>query len=131
VVLVDTSVLIDFFKGKKNTGTEKLKTLIVQNVPFGITFHIYQEILQGAKTEKEFKSLKKYLETQTFYEPKVPRITYENAAKIYFDLRKRGLTVRSTIDCLIAQIAIENNLYLLESDKDFNTIAKVVEFIFY
>ncbi len=131
MVLVDTSVLIDFFKGITNDGTEKIRTIINRAIPFGITSIIYQEILQGAKTEREFKLLKSYLETQEFYEPDSYKHACEKSAKIYFDLRKKGLTVRSTIDCLIAEIAVENNLILLHSDKDFVTIAKVIDLKFF
>jgi predicted nucleic acid-binding protein len=64
VILADTSVLIDFFKGKHNAAVDKLEQAIAANVPFGITVFIYQEILQGAATEKEFNHLKRYLDTQ-------------------------------------------------------------------
>ena len=57
MLLVDSSVLIDFFKGVANTSTNKLVEIIERNIPFGITSLIYNEILQGAKTEKEFNLL--------------------------------------------------------------------------
>ena len=67
MVLVDTSVLINFFKGISNDQTKKFEYLIVNNIPFGINSFIYQEILQGARTEKEFNTLDEYLSTQSFY----------------------------------------------------------------
>jgi predicted nucleic acid-binding protein len=54
------------------------------------------------------------------------RESYASAAKIYFKCRKKGITISSTIDCLIAQSAIENNLFLLHNDSDFDRISKVV-----
>ena len=131
MILVDTSVMVDLFKGANNESTRKFKEVILQNIPFGINSFIYQEILQGAKSLKEFNLLKKYLESQRFFYPKHPIESYAEAARIYFKCRKKGITVRSTIDCLIAQMAIEHNLALLHNDKDFYAIAKVVKLRFY
>ena len=61
-----------------------------------------------------------------FYHPKDPTDTYAQAAYLYFSCRRKGITIRSTIDCLIAQTAIDNDLILLHSDKDFERIAAVV-----
>ena len=127
MILVDTSVIVDLFKGVNNKSTRKFKEILHQKIPFGINSFIYQEILQGAKSLKEFNLLKKYLESQHFFYPKHPVDSHAEAARIYFKCRKKGLTIRSTIDCLIAQMAIEHNLALLHNDKDFNAIAKVVK----
>jgi predicted nucleic acid-binding protein len=127
MILVDTSVLIDFFKGLDNEGVSCFKDVIKQQIPFGITSVVYQEILQGAKNKKEYNLLKEYLNCQRFFHPIDPLTTYENAALIYFSCRKKGITIRSTIDCLIAQIAIEHDLLLLQNDKDFVNMASIVE----
>ena len=131
MILVDTSVLIDFFKGVLSAPSNKFRNVLTQRIPFGITSFIYQEVLQGAKSEQEYSLLRQYLETQNFYQPLHPVETYEQAAKIYFDCRKKGLTIRSTIDCLVAQIAIEHHLLLLHNDSDFARIAKVARLKFY
>lgn len=125
MVLVDTSVLIDFFKGARNSSTDKLNQIIELQIPFGITVNIYQELLQGTSTHHDFNSLKKYLDTLDFYYPSNDRESYAGAASIYFKCRKSGITVRSSVDCLIAQIAIENDLKLLHNDKDFENIKTV------
>jgi hypothetical protein len=127
MVLVDTSVLINYFKGNLNEKTNLFEEILQRNLQFGINNFIYQEILQGAATEKEFNILKEYLSSQLFYELKFNTESYENAARIYFKVRKKGITIRSTIDLLIAQTAIENNLFLLHDDKDFTNIAKVFQ----
>jgi predicted nucleic acid-binding protein len=101
MILVDTSVLIDFFKGSGTEESQKFEEILKRRIPFGINSHIMQEILQGAASEKEFELLKNYLSTQRFYHPKDPVESYINAAKIYMDCRKQGITIRSTIDCLI------------------------------
>lgn len=126
MILVDTSVLIDLFRGESSPAVELLHGVTEQNLSFGITSVIYQELLQGAKTDKEFSSLKEYLSTQLFYHPLNPLDSYERAAEIYFSCRRQGVTIRSTIDCLIAQIALEHDLYLLHNDRDFDVIAPIV-----
>lgn len=124
MILVDTSVLIDYFKGVENRPAQKFHQILKSNVPFGISHFIYMEVLQGSQTDKDFNLLKKYLITQTFYELKKGRESYAEAARMYLKLRKKGITIKSTIDCLIARVALENELYLLHNDADFDRIAK-------
>jgi hypothetical protein len=131
MILVDTSVLIDFFKGIENKPVTKFQNILTQRIPFGINSFIYQEVLQGAKAEEEYHLLKEYLSTQHFFYLRDPIDSFAKAAKIYIDCRKKGLTIRSTIDCLIAQTAIEHNLLLLHNDSDFHEIAKVARLKFY
>jgi predicted nucleic acid-binding protein len=123
--LIDTSVLIDFFKGKETKQSKKLEKIIARQIPFGISVFTYQELLQGARDEKEFEKLKKYLSTQKIYYPS--HETFEASAYLFFSCRKIGITIRSTIDALIATTAIENGLILLCSDRDFEHIANVVD----
>lgn len=131
MVLVDTSVLINYLGDVINNKTAKFTELLDLKIPYGINFYIYQEILQGAKTEQDFELLKNYLGTQRFYYLHKGINSYEEAAKIYFDCRKNGLTISSTIDCLIAQTCIENNIYLLHDDKDFDLISKIIKIKIY
>jgi predicted nucleic acid-binding protein len=126
VILIDTSVLIDYLKGTANEGVSKFERILSRSIPFGISSFIYQEILQGAASLKEYDLLKRYLETQRFYHPKDQIESYEKAAFIYMQCRRRGITIRSTIDCLIAQIAMEHELTLLHNDSDFDLMAKIV-----
>jgi hypothetical protein len=126
MILADTSVLIDFLEGRETESGQRLKTVLQQGIPFGINSFIYQEVLQGAKSEKEYRLLKKYLETQRFYHPKDPVESFAKAAKIYFDCRRKGVTIRSTIDCIIAQTAIEHDLFLLHNDSDYDAMASVI-----
>ncbi len=123
--LVDTSVWIDYFREKNNSSVQYLVTLLDEEAPFGITGIIYQELLQGAASKSDFDYLSEYLGTQRFYHLHDDVQSYQNAAKLYFDCRRKGITIRSTIDCLIAQITIENNLILLHNDEDFKRISMV------
>lgn len=120
--LVDTSVWIDYFRNKQNRAVDFFCEVLDKKYPYGITSIIYQEILQGVQTERDFIKVSNYLITQRFYHPADQIETYSHAAKIYFNCRKKGITVRSTIDCLIAQISIENDLILIHHDKDYEFI---------
>lgn len=126
MILVDTSVLIDLFKGNDNEVVRSFREIIHHQVPFGISSVIYQEVLQGVRTKKEFDFLNEYLSTQQFFNPKDQLASYAGAAEIYYKCRKNGITIRSTIDCLIAQIALEHNLLLLHNDKDFTVMAPTI-----
>ncbi len=123
--LVDTSVWLDFFRNRSTQAVELFEEILAENLPFGITGMIYQEILQGADSPQDFSKLKDYLATQKFYSLLDPILSYEHAADLYFHCRREGITIRSTIDCLIAQIAIEHNLRLLHNDRDFTKMATV------
>jgi len=131
VILADTSVLIDFFKGVKNEASQKLRTVLQRGMPFGITSFIFQEVLQGAASEKEYSVLDSYLRTQRFYHLKDPVDSFARAARIYMNCRKKGITVRSIIDCLIVETALEHDLFLLHNDSDFPAIARVAPLKFY
>jgi len=111
--------------------SNKFRKVLTQRIPFGITSFIYQEVLQGAKSEQEYSLLRKYLETQNFIQPLHPVETYERAAKIHFTCGKKGITIRSTIDCLVAQVAIEHQLLLLHNESDYARIAQVIKLNFY
>lgn len=123
--LIDTSVWIDFIRGKPNPAVEQLRAILTTEQTAGISPVIYQEILQGSESEQRFKQFRDYFMELNFYHPKDPTNSYAQAAYLYFSCRRKGITIRSTIDCLIAQTAIEHNLILLHSDKDFLRIAEV------
>ncbi|MCX7013973.1 MAG: PIN domain nuclease [Candidatus Sumerlaeota bacterium] len=125
MILVDTSVMIEFLRGSRNAAAARFLQALDDGLPFGITSHVYQEVLQGAATRREFGLLKDYLDTQTFYELKHGRESHARAARLYFDCRRRGYTLTSTIDCLIAEVAIEHDLLLLHNDRDYNFLEKV------
>jgi predicted nucleic acid-binding protein len=127
VILVDTSVMIGYLKGSKGDIFDKLDEIIDKDIPFGINSYIYQELLQGSKNEKEYSRLQEYLRTLPFYDLKNGKVSFEKAAYLYLICRKNGVTIRSTIDLLIAETAIENDLYLLHNDKDFTYLGKVVK----
>ncbi len=126
MILVDTSVLIDFLRNRRTSQTVLFDDLLEKKIPWGINEYIYQEVLQGARDEGEFDKLKEYLETVPFYFLQFGKASFERAALMNVRCRNSGVTVRSTIDLLIAETAIENDLSLLHSDSDFENIGRVI-----
>lgn len=124
MILVDTSVLIGFLKGNSNEKVNKFKEILLRKIPYGITAFTYQEVLQGARTETDYETLKEYLSTLPIYYLENEIKQYEQAARMYFSLRRNGITPRSTIDMLIVIIAVENDLFLLHDDRDFEVMAE-------
>ncbi len=122
MILVDTSVWVEVFRDHTGRVKDALETALDGDVPALTRFH-QLELLQGARDEREWTLLREYLDTQEYLEcgPE----SWPAAARIFFDLRRRGKTVRSPIDCCIAQIAMEHDVLLLHRDRDFETIAAV------
>ena len=126
MILVDTSVLVDVLKGVQNEKSALFKRIVERNLSYGISEYTYLELLQGARNHKEYNNLNEYLLDMTIYMlPKTVEI-YEQAASMYFNLRRQGVTPRSTIDVLIALTAIEHGLMLLHNDKDFDAMGNKV-----
>ncbi len=119
MIVVDTSIWIDFFRGHK---PHTLHQLIKEEEDLALTEIIITEILQGIKKDKDYKKVKSFLLDFPVYQPKGLE-TYLKAAQIYRDCRKKGKTVRKTVDCIIAAICIEHHQILLHNDRDFDQIA--------
>jgi predicted nucleic acid-binding protein len=77
----------------------------------------------GLRAKNEFITYKRYFETLNIFEPDWKTVSI-SSAKLFFDLRKKGVTIRKSTDCLIAQIAIDNNALLVHNDSDFDLIAQ-------
>ncbi|KZL48458.1 MULTISPECIES: PIN domain nuclease [Cyanophyceae] len=122
MLLIDTSVWISVFRNRSGQVRQQLETLVA-NRQVQLTRFTQLELLQGSLNEQEWTLLSTYLETQDYVE--LTPSSWQEAARIYYDLRRQGLTVRSPIDCCIAQVALENNLLLIHDDRDFETIAQV------
>ena len=125
MILVDTSVLVSFLTGRENPATQYLERLVREDGAFYLPPVVIQETLQGARDRAEWRRLESYLTTQLVADLDDPVASRVDAARIYFDCRRKGLTVRSSTDCLIAQIALEHDFSLLHADRDFDAIGKV------
>ncbi len=125
MIVVDSSVLIPFLSGRPSPAAVRLHELELAAEPFALPVVCCQEVLQGARDEREWRALHDYLSTQRLLAPRDEWTTHRDAARIYFDCRRLGLTVRSAADCLIAQLVLDNSGILLHDDVDFDRIRTV------
>jgi predicted nucleic acid-binding protein len=122
MILVDTSIWIALFRDKSGQLQEAFQDRIRSDIYVLSRFN-QLELLQGAKDSEEWLTINDYLSTQIYLE--MHETSWREAAKTYFDLRRRGITLNSAVDCCIAQVAIENYATLLHHDRDFELIARV------
>jgi len=123
MILVDTSVWIDVLRDRKGRIVRTFRKRVGEEACV-LTRYTQLELLQGARNEKEWNSLDEYLADQYYLE--ASEGTWRNAARLYFDLRRRGITVNSPIDCCIACLAMEYGALLLHRDQDFSRVARRV-----
>jgi predicted nucleic acid-binding protein len=126
MILADTSILVQFLRGEENEKVSLFETLLEEGRPFGISAYTYAEVLQGAWDATEYRKLDSYLGTQTIYEPKSGVETFREAATVYYQMKRKGFTLRGLVDILIALTATHNGLILLHRDKDFEHIKQVM-----
>ena len=117
MIVVDSSVWIDYFTGKNTPPVEKLDSLLGKEL-VAIGDLILIEVLQGFRTDRDFRKARQLLLSLTVVNMLDTTIALKSAAN-FRTLRKKGITVRKTIDAIIATYCIENKLPLLHSDKDF------------
>ena len=122
MILVDTSVWIDYFNGIENQYTDALDSALEEGI-VAIGDLIFLEILQGFKNDRDFIKAKSTLESLDQCEMFGHRMALKSAEN-YRILRKKGVTIRKTTDVIIATFCIENQLPLLFSDRDFIPFAK-------
>ena len=122
MIVVDSSVWIDYFNGVDNRETALLDGILgVEPVVIGDL--VLAEVLQGLRAERDVRRARRALETLVF-EPMAGRDIALASAGNYRRLRAKGVTVRNTIDMLIATFCMENGRTLLHSDRDFDPIEK-------
>ncbi|RQR47803.1 PIN domain nuclease [Burkholderia sp. Bp9126] len=119
MTLVDSSVWIDYFRGKVSPETDKLDGLLGNEMLLSGDL-IVAEVLQGFSAESEFNVARQLMTTRLNVVSLVGTDNAVQAARNYRDLRARRVTVRKTIDTLIATYCIENGVSLLYSDRDFD-----------
>ncbi|MEM8483937.1 MAG: PIN domain nuclease [Bacteroidota bacterium] len=123
MIIVDTSVWIDFFNGRDTPQTNTLDRLL-GNEPVAIGDLILLEILQGFRSDKDYQQAKQLLSSLTIFE----LLGRENAIKsaaFFRTLRKQGITIRKSADVIIATFCIVKKHALLFSDKDFLPFVEV------
>jgi len=122
MTLVDTSVWIDFLEGGDHWSKERLKQLIEDRESIAYTHMVLLEIIQGLREKNDRNKVEKKFRDLVLAPQK--RSTIMLAADIYQDLQRKGIRIRSIVDCLIAASAIEIGATVLHKDRDFDNIAK-------
>ena len=122
MILVDTTVWIDFFAGRTAAHVDKLESLLQTGEDICICGIILAEVLQGIRSDTDYRKTKNYFEALVFLP--MAHATFVRSSEIYRSLRKKGLTIRKPLDCMIASVAIEHDVALLHNDRDFDAIAK-------
>ena len=122
MLMIDTSVWINVFRDRTGVVKTALAELI-DGRDYALSRFTQTELLQGSRDEQEWSLLSDYLAGQQYLD--MLQDDWISAGRIFYDLRRRGITVRSTIDCCIAQLAIAHGASLIHDDHDFEVIAQV------
>jgi hypothetical protein len=118
MVIVDSSVWIDFLNQKVTPQTSWLRA--PQNIgTIGLTSLALAEVLQGIRFDSRFSNAEQFFCTMPVFESTTRSLAVQ-AARNYRTLRRIGITIQSTIDCLIATFCIESSCQLLHRDSDFD-----------
>jgi len=123
-VLVDTSVWIDFFNGTASPHADALAGFIESKVSVFIVPVILQELLQGFQSDRDFETARDLLLAYPIIETDLVEAAI-GAAMLYRTVRKHGITIRKSNDCLIAWYAIRAGLPILHKDRDFDALSGV------
>jgi hypothetical protein len=122
VILVDTSVWIDFFADRHLPHVAALEQCILDNENLALCGIILAEILQGIANDTTHRRVRRHLSPLIMLP--MPETVFVRAADIYRKLRKKGITIRKSNDCIIAATALEHQCQLLHNDRDFTPIAE-------
>ncbi len=122
MILVDTSVWIDFFRGIESPQADRLEQGIRDREDLALCGIVLTETLQGIRDDNQYLLVKAYLRPLILL-PMDERI-FVLAAEVYRQLRGQGLTIRKTNDCIIAATAIAHGVPLLHNDRDFETLSR-------
>jgi predicted nucleic acid-binding protein len=126
VILVDTSAWVAWLRGDGSLAHRTLRQLIVDDADIGLTEPVAMELLAGGRGAAHRRQLAALIRRFEIL-PVWGLDDYEAAGDLWATLRRRGVTVRSIFDCLIACVAIRNDAPLLHADRDFAHIAEHTE----
>ncbi len=120
MIMIDTTVWIDFFNDHSTTQVMTFQNALKNSEDICICGVIITELLQGIRDDNQYLKTKSYLENLIFLP--MNYTTFIKAAEIFRYLRKQGITIRKPIDCMIAAVSVENDVPLLHNDRDFEHI---------
>lgn len=122
MIVVDTSVWVDVLRGEASQAADRCVALIEEGAPLALTDVVLTELLQGVSDEGEAALLERHL--RAFPILRLQGIDdFVLAARLYRTARRAGVTVRKTLDCLIAAPCVRTGAPLLHADSDFDRLA--------
>jgi predicted nucleic acid-binding protein len=122
VIVVDTSVWIDFFRDSGTWQVEHLAQLIADDEPVALTDIVFTEILQGLSSDREARRVERRL--CAFDVLRLDDLDdFRRAASLYRQARTAGIIIRRTLDCLIASVCVRHDVPVLHADADFDRLA--------
>ncbi len=124
-MIVDTSAFIELLRNTGSPTHRRLERALQRVEPLCVPAVVMQEVLQGARSIRDFARLQSQMETLPLFEPGDLADMHRHAALLYARCRWQGLPVRSPIDCIVAACALEADLPLLANDRDFAAIASI------
>ncbi len=127
MILVDSSVWVDFFSSSPGRAGAELRRMIDESEPFALTGVVVAEVLQGLT--RDAGRIEQFLVQWDMLEP-TGFATYREAAAIYRGARAKGISL-TTIDTLIAAIALEHGTSVFTLDQDFSRIARITRLALY
>ncbi|MCA1842500.1 MAG: PIN domain nuclease [Actinobacteria bacterium] len=126
MIVVDTSVWVDFFWDRDRWQVEHLAQLIADDDTIALTDVVLTEILQGLPDNRTVRRVERRL--AAFDVLRLETLDdFRRAAELYRRARTRGVTIRRTLDCLIASICVRDDIPLLHADADFDHLARCTE----
>ncbi|NEX18458.1 MAG: PIN domain nuclease [Halochromatium sp.] len=120
MILVDSSVWIDFFGGTESPRVQRLERCIRDREDLALCGIVLTECLQGIRHDRQFARVLQHFRPLILLP--MPEQVFISAAKLYRDLRAQGITIRKTNDCIIAATAIHQGASLLHDDRDFDLL---------
>lgn len=123
MIVVDTSVWVDVLNERESTQARRCVELIEEGEPIALTDIVFTEILQGFRSDKEARLVERHLRA-------FPVLRLESlddfalAAELYRRARRAGITIRKTLDCLIAAPCVRTGAPILHADADFDRLAR-------
>lgn len=124
MIIVDTTVWIDFLEARGTAFDRHLTELLQSDVPIALVDIVYCEILQGIRDDDIYHRTRASLLAHPILRPGGLE-TFETAANLYRTARRRGMTIRRSVDCLIAATCLEAAAELYHNDRDFDALARV------
>jgi predicted nucleic acid-binding protein len=130
VIVVDTTVWIDFLEARGTAFDRHLTELLERDAPLALVDLVFCEVLQGIRDDDTYERTRRGLLAHPILRPRGLE-TFEMAANLFRAARRRGLTVRRSVDCLIAATCLEAGAEIYHNDRDFDALARVSDLRIY